>query len=546
MPDTETEHYDVGLVGVGVGANYGSVLTYYSLYKTLEGFGNRVLMVSKIGARADDHEIRNTHSMRFAQRHYNLSRVYGLDELDALNARADTFVLGSDQVWNYAIAKAFGRAFYLSFAGDDKRTLSYAASFGHAHDFAPGNEIKELSGLMRRFNAISVREDSGVSIARRKYGVRATQVAEPIFLTDAAAYRELAAESDRDVSGPYLLAYILDPTPEKKAAIEHLARKQGLRIRVVLDAWAHLAAENKKKLDMGDVVEDDIDTYDFLRLYDNASYVVTDSFHGTAFALKFEKPFASIGNAERGATRFESMFRLIGHDERLTMDAGEVLTRDGDFLAPLDFTSIRAALADHVRDSKEWLEAALRAPLDAAVDGASPSLLDRPLVRRAEHAVRTTGRKMRLMMSRPRVRLDAPPFSANSEAWAVEPGEGATRLRVTSPAHAKRKGNFVWTDLPLALPDGAAYELGLDWAVRSTAREINVHLRNPETGSVVIVGTLDVGDDTDVARHDVIRFYVEGAGLSQVMFGAKNFAGDDGGADVSRITLRPVLPETVA
>jgi hypothetical protein len=64
--------YDVAIVGVGVGANYGSVLTHYSLYKMIESFGNKFLMVSKIGASANDPELNNTHAISWAKRHYNL------------------------------------------------------------------------------------------------------------------------------------------------------------------------------------------------------------------------------------------------------------------------------------------------------------------------------------------------------------------------------------------------------------------------------------------------------------------------------------------
>src|SRR5690606_15462782 len=144
------------------------------------------------------------------------------DTVKELNSLADTFVIGSDQVWNYGISRGFGKSFYLDFAADDKRKVSYAASFGHAKDLSPADQVPPISSLMKRFNAVSVREDSGVNIAKDVYGVPATQVAEPIFLTNAQHYRDLSTRSSRDVSEPYLLAYILDPTPEKKSAIEHV------------------------------------------------------------------------------------------------------------------------------------------------------------------------------------------------------------------------------------------------------------------------------------------------------------------------------------
>src|SRR5690606_16230515 len=118
--------------------------------------------------------------------------------VNELNRIVNTFVIGSDQVWNYGISQHFGKAFYLDFTESTKRRISYAASFGHSKDFTPIEEVPVISALMRRFHAISVREDSGVKIARDVYQVPATQVAEPIFLLDTQHYLELAAQSTRD------------------------------------------------------------------------------------------------------------------------------------------------------------------------------------------------------------------------------------------------------------------------------------------------------------------------------------------------------------
>ncbi|WP_119697087.1 polysaccharide pyruvyl transferase family protein [Microbacterium halotolerans] len=545
MTAHSNEHYDAAIVGVGIGANYGSVLTYYSLYKTVEGFGNKVLMVSKIGASASDPEIQDTHAMRFAREHYNLSKLYSTQTVGDLNQIADNFVIGSDQVWNFGIARNFGKAFYLDFADDDKRKISYAASFGHAKDFAPEEEIPKVSVLMKRFNAISVREDSGVRIAREVYGVPAKQVAEPIFLTDVNEYRKLASRSDRDVSGPYLLAYILDPTPEKKAAIEHIAAKKGLKVRVILDAWPHLIQENKEKMAMPDAIEDDIDTYDFLKLYDNSSYVVTDSFHGTAFSLKFEKPFASIGNRRRGVARFDSMFRLIGHRDRFTLEAENIVSEDERFLAPLDYTEIRAALDKHVDDSKQWLKSALEMPVRRTVGSVraelpTPARALLPTVRRGVRFAKRVVRRVGLQRPPRTVRMDAPKFFANNESWQISSKAGETRLRVAGPTYATQRGNYVWTTFPSALREGNAYEVEFDWTPRSSSQTISVHLRNPTTGKFRVVGGIDTGIRTGERRTDRIVFAVEDPAFSQIMFGALHFGGKDGGADIASITLRPI------
>jgi nitroreductase len=539
--------YDVALVGVGVGANYGSVLTYYSLYRTLESFGKKVLMVSKIGASADDPELRDTHAIRFARKHYNLSPVYSQQNVGELNKVAETFVIGSDQVWNYGISQNFGKAFYLDFAGDDKRKISYAASFGHARDFAPGDEVPRISVLMKRFHAISVREDSGVRIARDVYGVPAKQVAEPIFLTDAAHYLDMASASTRDTSDPYLLAYILDPTLEKKKAIEHIAGKLGLKIRIILDAWPHLFQENKRKMNIDGAVEEGIETHDFLKLYANCSYVVTDSFHGTAFALKFEKPFASIGNRRRGVARFDSMFRLIGHRERFTLEAEQIVAADEKFTAHMDYSEIRRSMDRHVAESKAWLEAALKKRIRDTVgtqQGNGPGSVWRSkLAGTSGRMISRAARLLKHQITKQRFCLSAPAFSANNTAWRIERTPTATRLTVAS-ADAAARGNLAWTDLPAPLRADGGYELTLDWSLRTAARMVNVHLRNPQTGHFKVVGAV-AGDRGAKPRCDTMSFIVPGEGYSQIMFGAVHFRGPDAGADIETIVLRSVAPESV-
>lgn len=360
----EPGKYDVAIVGVGTGSNYGSAMTYYSLYRTIESFGKSVLMISKIGAKENDPELIDSYTVPFAKAHYNLSKVYNRSSVAELNDIVDTFVIGSDQVWNYGISRNFGKAFYLDFVNDNRRRISYAASFGHAKDFAPDEERPTISGLLERFNAISVREKSGVTIARDVYRVAATQVAEPIFLSPTSAFQKLEEKSTRDVSGPYLLAYILDPTPEKRAAILEIAGALNLKVRVILDGWVIHFADNKAKMNLGPAVEEAVSVYDFLKLFDHSSYVLTDSFHGTCFALKYGKPFASIGNARRGVTRFHSLFDLIGHRDHFTLEPTDVVTQSERFLKPVDYQAVNRVLDKHVAESTEWLKQALEAPVD--------------------------------------------------------------------------------------------------------------------------------------------------------------------------------------
>ncbi|OKL42287.1 polysaccharide pyruvyl transferase family protein [Pseudovibrio exalbescens] len=541
MTSEQKETFDVGIVGVGVGANYGSVLTYYGLYRTLEEFGKKPLMISKIGASATDPEIQDTHAMRFAKEHYNLSGIYNQSNLSQLNEIVDAFVVGSDQVWNYGISQNFGKAFYLDFAGDDKRKISYASSFGHAKDFAPEEEVPNISALMKRFNAISVREDTGVALAHKVYNVPATQVAEPIFLTSNERYFELAARSQRDVSEKYLLAYVLDPTPEKRAAILHIAQKLDLKIRVILDGFPHLFDENYRKMGLEGAVERDIETYDFLKLYANCSYVFTDSFHGTAFALKFEKPFTTIGNKRRGIARFDSIFRLIGRNDRFAFNPEDVMKDETRFLSPMDFKDITKRLNDHVTMSKAWLKDAINKPVEDTIQAVESSSSN---TQRITDLVGKTVKAVTRQISKVSYSLNQPDFLSNNSAWRIDKLEHSTRLTVIG-VDAAIRGNHVWCDLPSSLRDNGAYELTIDWKIRTASDKINIHLRHPESGTFRVIGSIVVDEKTDVYRKDTVKFKVPGEGYSQIMLGAVHFPGVNSGVDVMSISLKPINPDDV-
>jgi acetyltransferase-like isoleucine patch superfamily enzyme/coenzyme F420-reducing hydrogenase beta subunit/polysaccharide pyruvyl transferase WcaK-like protein len=357
-----SEKYDIGVLGVWSGCNYGSVLTYYGLHETLKSLGYSVLMVAKFNVSANDPEKADTHSMRFAKAHYDISKNYALTDISELNDLCDTFIVGSDQLWNYGISRNFGKAYYLDFADDDKRKISYATSFGHTRDFAPPEERKIISGYMKRFDAISVREKDGVRLCRDIYGIKATQVVDPILLCGKSLYEKLSAKSSLNETEPYVLTYILDPTPEKREAILYIAEHLGLRLINILDGLPWGFENNKKALDLDGTMAN-VQSEDFLYLYRKAQFVITDSFHGTVCALLFNKPFVSIGNERRGVSRFDSLFAMIGNKDRYTTDAKTIIGNKKIFNRP-NYLKINFVLEAKRRKSLEWLKKALGAPKD--------------------------------------------------------------------------------------------------------------------------------------------------------------------------------------
>ena len=352
--------YDVGIFGVWYGCNYGSIATYYGLNRVIESLGYSVLMIDKPNlGNAKDEEMGDTHSRRFGKEHYHISERYSLEHLKELNEQCETFVLGSDQVWNYGISKYFGKSNYLDFAGEKHKKIAYAASFGHAVDFTPEKEREEVGKLLRRFDAISIRESQGIDMARENYHVRATHVVDPVFLADKSIYEELADKSKICEEIPYICTYILDPTAEIREALLHISEKKGLRLINVLDGVPWIFGRNKRRL--GLEVVPNVEVEDWLYLIKNSELLITDSCHGMAMAAIFEKTVIPIANRQRGYARFESLVEMIGIPERLIKHPREMIDNPA-CLEPMNVEFISLLLESNRISSREWLRTALETP----------------------------------------------------------------------------------------------------------------------------------------------------------------------------------------
>ncbi len=355
--------YDVAVFGLWWSSNYGSIMTYYSLYCLLESFGKRTVLIDRPGF-PPDHPLFKTDGRRFQREHFPVTPVFAFSELEKLNEYADCFVMGSDQVWNYGISKPYHGAFFLNFVQDDKKKLSYAASFGHPGFYAPEEEIEKTRKLLERFDGISVRETGAVQIVNQTFGLKAERVLDPVFAVEPQVFVKLMKQSKaakKGVKCPYLCTYILDPTSEKREAIQYLARMKGLPMVHMLDGYQEHFEKNKARFGMEGVVED-LKVEDWLYYIYHCDFFLTDSCHGASFAILFQKDFICIGNESRGLPRFESLAQLFHMEERFVYDAAEIPKRR-ELLKEIDFSESERILQKERMRSRKWLKHHLDAPI---------------------------------------------------------------------------------------------------------------------------------------------------------------------------------------
>lgn len=355
------KHYDICVAGFWYGSNYGSLLNGYAEYRILKDMGKEVLMLQKPGASSNDIEITEGHNTRFVEKYYDpedISDILPYERLRELNKICDCFCAGSDQIWNYNLS--FHENLYLPFVQDDKKIISFATSFGHKKDKVPDDKKPQIRKYLQRYDAISVREQFDVDILKDNYGLKGQLVFEPVFCIDKKYYFELAENATFDESEPYLLSYILDPTPEKKEAIKYYGKTLGIKTVNILNGVQSVWQRNKELLDLPNTLEN-VDTEDFIKAFMNAEYVITDSFHGTAFSIIFNKPFLAIGNYGRGYERFVDLLGRLSLLDRLVPDPKKI-PFDKKYLKSIDYVKTNEIIAEQAQKTVEWFKYAIETP----------------------------------------------------------------------------------------------------------------------------------------------------------------------------------------
>lgn len=267
----------------------------------------------------------------------------------------DTYIVGSDQVWRAEYSPCITN-YFLDFAENDKkiRKIAYAASFGNDKWSLNDKESLACARLAKEFQAISVREKSGIELCEKHLSMKAENVLDPTMLLSKEEYVDLINKSDASRSNGNLFVYILDKDAEKKKIISSLADETGLKSFEVMPSQSPLELRDKKcrKTCVFPPLEQ------WLKGFMDAEFIVTDSFHGMVFSIIFEKPFIVLANRERGLDRFLTLLQLFGLEERI------ILNKDNDKLTELYgkeivFSRVAETLNNKRRASMDFLKSNL-------------------------------------------------------------------------------------------------------------------------------------------------------------------------------------------
>ncbi len=355
----------IGILTLMHGYNYGGLLQCFSLQQALENLGHEVEIIDYhprpgwrrlrrfggwFGSTGDKRIVDGVSAHKygsevharfqgFRRNRLNLSSPCNTQkELRTLMVRYDAMVVGSDQVWNldWAIPE-----FFFSFSADYKGLLvSYAACCGHG--VKENQDLDDIGWWLKRFDAISVRNTMTQKFVKKSCGRDSSIVVDPTLLVDL---KELSLAPSLPFED-YILLYGLSEKRYLDAidSIKRIAIEKGLPIVAiksnVLQDW-----------DMPDIdyCLENPSVEEWLWMFENASLVLTDSFHGTLFSIKNRVPFVNyIGEAT-------SSERVAYIAQRYGVSDGYCSPDSIKHVIEQDFDAIIQNVTQHVNESEDFL-----------------------------------------------------------------------------------------------------------------------------------------------------------------------------------------------
>ena len=306
--------------------NLGAALQAFSLQKTLEKMGNDAELIDyRCQAIEDMHKLRPVFKtgIGFKLRVYNLiyniifyprrirykkfqkiakrSKLYSSETIKLSNGKYDIFITGSDQVFNLKLT-GNDSTYFLDFVERGKKA-SYAASLGVYLEDKTEQYKKEL----QTFDYLSVREKSAAVILEQKLGVKAEIMPDPVFLHTGDEWKKLLCIKEKKKE-KYVLIYSLIENKVLYEIADSITNEKGIKTYVITKAMRPLGKSDKYMRNTG--------PEEFLGLIANAEYVVTNSFHGTAFSLIFKKQFTTV-MPDVAPERIRDLLTFVGAEDRI-------------------------------------------------------------------------------------------------------------------------------------------------------------------------------------------------------------------------------------
>lgn len=342
--------------------NFGAILQSYALSKTINKFGYDVKVINyrkQISETIIDKlSVKNLNEFRINHIPYTLP-CYTDEDLTRLNNDFDTFIVGSDQVWNYNYLKwAFPdniAKYFLNFVSPTKKIISYAASFAEDNWSGNASEIEEVMQALSRFSHISVREKSGVNICKNIFKVDSNHVLDPTFLLDNDEYENIISEENvHTIDKKYILYFSLDndleSTINTNENLINFSNQNKLKIVNAKGEQINYLGNNFIKYHT---------ISQWLSYIKNSDLVITDSYHGIIFSIIFKRQFIALQRDYAGNERLNSLLSLLKIKDKYLKDLNSININDL-YKNRIDYHKIFKILNKEKLNSLNFLEKSIQ------------------------------------------------------------------------------------------------------------------------------------------------------------------------------------------
>lgn len=354
----------IGILTFHNAVNYGAVLQAYALKKFLEENDNEVEIINyksefienvynkpfskNYSLKSKIKNImtwniqlkRNKKFEEFARNFLEINNTDVVNKImESIEKKYDKIIVGSDQVWS-TLCTNNDTTYYLDFVSDSSKKISYAASFGIVDENYYEN--KEIKKLLSEFSKVSVRENIGLEIYKKMTNKSAITCVDPTFLLSK---NEWTKELPKINVPNYLLVYSLGMDDYIVEYAKKIAATKSLNI-IYFTLNNLFTIKNRKKVIIGSPME-------FLSYIEKADFIVTNSFHGTAFSIIFNKEFIVVknNNKKHDNSRLENIINLLNLNDRL-VDRDNMKIVD----KKIEYNEVNLRMNELVGSSKKFLK----------------------------------------------------------------------------------------------------------------------------------------------------------------------------------------------
>lgn len=319
-------------------SNFGANLQCYALCKTLQSMGHQVdildIQLPRIQFSWYTTLLQIPQDFLFLlfrkkYLNYFTKKYKAADQLQNGQHKSDLYIVGSDQVWNPDITKRLDPLIYFfSFLPDGVRRISYAASFG-TDSWQSSSLTDEVKALLHKFNALGVREQTGVTICKETFGIDAQLVADPTLLL--TSYDEICGKYNLQHETNELVYFTFIRNKEEQRMIAEFSKANHLQAVAMRSNRPIPGFESRLYVSVAG----------WLNSIRYAKLVVTNSFHSMVFCIIFHKKFVAVPAKVGRSIRQEGLLEQLGMSDHFCKNTSDLYkTMEHVIQKDIDYTVI--------------------------------------------------------------------------------------------------------------------------------------------------------------------------------------------------------------